>query len=226
MEQLHENITDIDTFTRNESYRGDCYKLLAACFYQPAKEIFLEEGLFENLSGLLKQVCPDAAVFSDTMKRGILNYGAEDLLVEYAKLFVGPYELKAAPYGSVYLDGGGKTMGDSTMEVLKIYNNEGLAIADDFRELPDHIAVELEFMYYLISRETEALKESDTETAVRFFRVRDSFKHAFLGKWVAPFCEKIKEETENSFYRALSDCLSVFIAKELEGEAVPEVLTA
>jgi len=29
----------------------------------------------------------------------------EDLMVDYAKLFIGPFDLLAPPYGSIYLDG-------------------------------------------------------------------------------------------------------------------------
>ncbi len=37
--------------------------------------------------------------------------------------------------GSVYLDEGRRVMGDSTMEVIKMYRDEGLSIDEDFKEL-------------------------------------------------------------------------------------------
>ena len=207
-----------------EQARSNCYKLLAACFYQPQKEIFMEEGLFENLTVLLKQACPDAVVFSEKMGRAILNYNNEDLLIDYAKLFVGPYELKAAPYGSIYLDEGRKIMGDSTIEVIKIYKDEGLSIDENFKELPDHIAVELEFMYYLIFKEVEALEKSETDKALNFIKTQELFLDKFLKKWVGPFCDKIKQGTDNEFYSSLADCLSVFIEKAHARNELPEAL--
>lgn len=205
-----------------EQARSNCYKLLAACFYQPQKETFMEEGLFENLTVLLKQACPDAVVFSEKMGQAILNYNNEDLLIDYAKLFIGPYELKAAPYGSIYLDDARKVMGDSTIEVIKIYKDEGLSIDEKFKELPDHIAVELEFMYYLIFKEIEALENSDNGRAAHFIETHELFQHRFLGKWVKPFCDKIKQGTDNEFYSSLADCLSTFVLNA----AVPDDLKA
>ncbi|MCL4457589.1 MAG: molecular chaperone TorD family protein [Nitrospirae bacterium] len=205
-----------------EQARSNCYKLFAACFYQPQKDIFVRERLFENLSLLLKQACPDAVVFSEEMGGTILNYSNEDLLIDYAKLFVGPNELLAPPYGSVYLDGERRVMGNSTIEVVKTYKDEGLAIDENFKELPDHIAVELEFMYYLIFKEIEALESSDDKKAAHFIEVQEMFLHRFLGRWVKPFCDAITEGTENEFYKALAGCLSTFVVKS----AVPDELKA
>ena len=158
------------------------------------------------------------------MGQAILNYNNEDLLIDYAKLFVGPYELKAAPYGSIYLDEGRKIMGDSTIEVIKIYKDEGLSIDENFKELPDHIAVELEFMYYLIFKEVEALEKSETDKALNFIKTQELFLDKFLKKWVGPFCDKIKQGTDNEFYSSLADCLSVFIEKAHARNELPEAL--
>jgi len=213
-------------YTEFEQARCECFKLLAACFYQPGKDALLEEKTLEGLSGLLRRVCPEAALSASTMRDALLKYSNEELLIEYAKLFVGPFELKAAPYGSVYLDDGRKIMGDSTLEVTKIYKEEGLALDENFKELPDHIAAELEFMYYLAYQEVEALEKNDTEKAAHFLNRQEYFLRTFLGRWVAPFCEKIKQGTENEFYQALADCLAMFITKTNFSDAMPEELKA
>ena len=102
----------------NSRTKENCFRLLSACFYEPSKTLFLEENIFGKLTEDLKQVCPDAAGFSSNMGRSIHNYEDKELSVEYAKLFVGPFELAAPPYGSVYMDDGGRVMGDSTMKVI------------------------------------------------------------------------------------------------------------
>ena len=96
----------------------------------------------------------------------------------------------APPYGSVYTDDGRRTMGDSTLEAIKIYKDEGLAIDENFKELPDHIAVEFEFMYYLIFKETEALEKSETDKALDFIKTQELFLDKFLARWVKPFVIK------------------------------------
>lgn len=226
MENTQGALIGIDEYTVYKKKKGDCYRLIAACFYPPKKNVFMQEGLFRTLAGLLNDVCPSASIHAAAMGNALGNSSDDELALEYARLFVGPFELKAPPYGSVYIDKERKVMGDSTVAVTKCYQNSGLAISDDFRELPDHIAVELEFMYYLIFKETEVLGKSETDNARYYLNIQDTFKHKFLGKWAAPFCDKIKEGTENTFYRELSDCLLAFVSMELEGEALPEGLRA
>jgi TorA maturation chaperone TorD len=201
----------------HERTRGDCYKLLSACFYLPRKKLYLEEDLFQNLTMLLKTACPEAALFSIEMEKAIHNYSDESLAIEYAKLFVGPYELKAPPYGSIYLDQGRRVMGDSTLEVGKMFEGAGLSMDEHFKDLPDHISVELEFMYYLIHREVEALEKSEMERALSFKETQETFLNRFLRPWVPPFCKKIKENTENEFYNALADCLLCFLNDSEDG---------
>jgi TorA maturation chaperone TorD len=205
---------DINESILFERKRGDCYKLLSACFYLPKKEIYLEEKVFEALTLLLNTLCPDAAIFSAAMEETIQKYSNEDLAVEYARLFVGPFELKAPPYGSIYLDGERRVMGDSTMEVVRIYEKAGLATDKEFKELPDHIAVELEFMYYLIYKEVEALEKLEKDKALALEETRNHFFNRFLSPWVPSFCQKIKEATDNHFYLALANCLSTFVTNQ------------
>lgn len=191
---------------------GDCFRLLSACFYPPKKQLYLQEGLFQNLTTALKLVCPDACIFSKKMEEAFLNDPSEDLMVEYARLFLGPYELKAPPYGSVYLDQGRRVMGDSTMGVIKMYQEAGLSIDEDFKELPDHIAVELEFMYYLIYQEVEASENSQLDRASTLRETQGLFLNRFLKPWIPHFCTKIKENTENEFYVALANCVVTIVS--------------
>ena len=216
----------ISDFILKEKTRGDCYRLLSACFYQPQKEVFIQEEFFKNLEVLLRQISPDAAARVSVMGKAFLKYSEEDLLVAYAKLFVGPNELLAPPYGSVYLDGEKKLMGDSTMEVIKMYEEQGLSMDSEFRNLPDHITVELEFMYYLIFKEIEALEKSDMDKALDFIKTQGLFLDKFLTKWVKPFCDKIKKGADNEFYSSLADCLFVFIEKAHARNELPEALKA
>lgn len=194
-----------------ERKRGDCYRLLAACFYLPRKDLFAQTDLFLNLVSLLQSVCPAASVPAAALQEEVERYTEEELAVEYARLFVGPYELKAPPYGSLYIEKEGKVMGDSTMEAVRMYRDEGLSIDGDFKEVPDHITAELEFMYYLIFREVEQLGNGEAHAAAEYRGKQEAFLKKALGRWVLPFCERMQEGTENGWYRALAECLAVFV---------------
>ena len=198
----------------HETTRGDCFRFLSACFYPPDRELFLQESLFRNLATALNQIAPATSDFSKKMEEAFLHYCNEDMRVEYARLFVGPFELKAPPYGSVYLEHERRVMGDSTMAVLKMYEEAGLVMDEDFKELPDHVAVELEFMSYLIYQEVQALEQSMMDRAIKLKTRQELFLNRFLKPWIPPFCREIKENTENEFYEALADCLFTFVEKQ------------
>lgn len=212
-----------EQFIQFERARRDCYKLFAACFYQPQKKLYLDENIFPVLGNLLTRVSPDAAVFAEKMETSVMHCDEEELLVEYARLFVGPNELLAPPYGSVYLEQGRSVMGESTARVMDFYRAEGLSMDEEFHNLPDHITAELEFMYYLAHQEVEALEKNDEEKAAYFQNRQEVFQRTFLDGWVMSFCEKIKESTETGFYQALAGCLSLFMSKT-ERCAIPKEL--
>ncbi len=201
--------TDLST----ERARGDCYRLLAACFYPPQRDVWLEENLVGNLADLLDAVCPAAAASCRQMRESLVTTDAQDLAVEHARLFVGPRHVVAPPYGSVYLDEGRRVMGDSTLAALHAYEEAGLRPDPHLKELPDHIAVELEFLYYLTFRGVEASRGNGrAREAGYFFSARQAFLDNHLRRWVPPFTATVKDGSQSDFYRHLAGCLASFLA--------------
>jgi TorA maturation chaperone TorD len=209
-------------FVTVEQQRGDCFKLLAACFYPPERKVLLEEEVLENLFRLLGAVCPEAAPYAEGMA-GTLSQAADgELAVAHAKLFVGPFELQAPPYGSLYLESQKRLMGDSTMGVLEMYQRAGLALSTDFQDAPDHIAAELEFMYFLIAKELQALRKGDRNEAFGYLKMQQEFHDKYLYPWIEPFAERVRTESEHEFYSLLADSLSTFIMKTPVPGTLPE----
>jgi len=198
----------------HESSRMEAFQLLSDCYFLP------DPGLSEKLENLelnMAKVCDPAVVFIQNMCK---EFGArtnlDQLKVDFSKLFVGPYKLFAAPYGSVYLDGERKIMGDSTLDVKKRYREAGLDTAKNFKDAPDHISAELEFMYYLIFKEIEAFSNSDTETGIGFIQKQKSFLEGHLLAWVPEFAKSIIEYAQNSFYLNLAKATQMFLKKNYE----------
>ena len=200
-----------DPFLDAQGARGECFRLLAACFYPPQPALWKQEALLENLTELLTRTCPGAAEHARRMQESLVRGNAEELAVEHARLFVGPQRVIAPPYGSVYVEEGRRVMGESTLDALRIYEKAGLRLDADFKELPDHVAVELEFAYYVTSRGVRAAEAGDAEEARIYESARETFLDRHLRRWVAPFCARIAEGTESDFYRSLARCLAAFI---------------
>jgi len=188
-----------------KEYRRDLYKLLSDCYHLP------DEELIENLNGLDTKI---RGLFSDLANfcPGISDISS--LTIDYSKLFVGPYGLLASPYGSVYLEGKSQVMGNSTIDVKKRYAEEGLDIG--LKEAPDHIAIELEFMYFLIFQEITAFNNQDYNEVNRYQGKQKAFLETHLGVWVSDFTDKVAENAETVFYKNLARLTKSFVTEDLK----------
>ena len=193
--------------------REDIYRLLAACFYPPAEEL-IEESCCAALADLLASVAPEAARHARDATVALGNGSLEALAVEHARLFIGPFQLVAPPYGSIYLDDTKTVMGDSTARVAAFYYGCGLQLAEDFHELPDHFAVELEFMSFLAFKQREAEVSGDLNEAARISSLQQEFLGKFLMPWLEPFTSAIINDGEAPFYQDIARCTSSFIAAD------------
>jgi TorA maturation chaperone TorD len=168
------------------------------------------------LNGLKK---PMGQPYSEIAKYIPRMNDIELLKIDYSKLFVGPYGLLAPPYGSVYLENNGRIMGDSTMDVGNRYRKEGLDIV--IKEAPDHIAVELEFMYFLIFKEIEARENSEWGSVTNYVKKQKDFLKIHVGMWVPEFADNIEKNAETQFYKSLSRATRSFILMENKMANIP-----
>lgn len=205
---LTKNLSTTEIAMTDSVTRANCFKLLAACFYEPDRHLFMEEQVCTNLKNLLASWAPGAAQAASDMERCLVHSEQDLLSVDHAALFIGPFELLAAPYGSVYLEKHRQVMGNSTVNVQKSYEEAGVAV--DVREPPDHIAIELEFMHYLCRKEADAATAGDTETAAKFHNRQTDFYWSSL-QWVPQLCESIRTGAASEFYQGLADCLEHFM---------------
>jgi TorA maturation chaperone TorD len=191
-------------FISKEEYRRDCYQVLADCYYLPDERLLKTlKSLDKSRNNLQSELASSAPELNNI----------EALRVDYSKLFVGPYKLLAPPYGSVYLENSTRLMGDSTLDVKNRYVKEGLQV--DLKEAPDHIAIELEFMYYLISKEVEAALNSNTVNTVAYLEKQKDFLGTHLGIWVSDLASNILANAETMFYKNIARLTDSFVREDL-----------
>jgi len=145
----------------------------------------------------------------------------EDLTKEYLRLFVGPGHVKCPPYESIYrqdrpLLEKGLVMGPSTADVRRRYAEAELVLAKNFNDLPDHIAVEMEFMHFLCAEELRALEEGNCQEATRRREMQQEFLREHLEPWVDRFAECILRSTSSSFHKSAANLLKTFVKNESE----------
>jgi TorA maturation chaperone TorD len=195
-----------------EMARQQVYQNLAGCFQIPDNTLFfLVDQLADSLEILesragdpVTKMRAESAVSSDFHL----------LTTEFSRLFVGPFTLPAPPYGSVYIEKMRKTMGDSTMDVLKRYQTAGVDLADDFREVPDHVTAELEFMYLLIYKEIEEIQSDHPEMVHQMLVHQISFLEDHLNYWIPEFADLVMTHASKPFYRHLAEAAKFFIAED------------
>ncbi|MED4354481.1 molecular chaperone TorD family protein [Schinkia azotoformans] len=180
------------------------YKILSSLFYKPTEDSLqslsiLQEVFFETDENL----CLLTTALLKEAKKESLN----SLIFDFGRLFVGSSRPLASPYASIYLEGKWEVMGQSTIDTLQYYKEAGLEIKEDFHELPDHIAVELEFVYYLIYK---YLEENDE----KYLSSQQKFVEKILNNWVPSFAKLIKEHAETEFYRLIGSILEKWIEKD------------
>jgi TorA maturation chaperone TorD len=193
--------------------RADLCRLLAACYYEPAVE-FAEERLFDSLAAAAGAI--DAALAQQAAQLGaaFLATDLQELLVDYTRLLQGPVGAPAKPYGSVWLDAGEGLMRDSTLAALALYREGGFEVADDFRDLPDHVAAELEFLYLLLFRQAEALRQGNAAAGAEAAALRRRFVAEHLGAWAPPFTAALGAHAQTDFYRVLAELTAHAVALE------------
>lgn len=193
--------------------RADLFRFVSACYYEPAPE-FAEERLFDSMHTAALLAEPALA---EPIRRLGEAFAADDLqtlLIDYTRLFLGPVQPLARPYGSFWRSGETPLMQDSTMTVLDLYRQGGFEMDEAFRELPDHVAVELEFVYLLGFRQHQARLAGDAEALARVHALRQRFLHDHLAGWIVPFTTALQAGAQTAFYRALAEVTAGLLQAE------------
>ena len=199
----------------SEAARADLCRLIAACYYEPGPEL-AEERVFDAMREAAALIDPELAAGARQLGDAFAAASLEDLLVDYTRLFLGPVGAPARPYGSVWLDVDKGLMQDSTMAVLALYAEGGFEIDEAFRELPDHVAAELEFLYLLLFKAAQARLAGDGPTLAARAKLRRRFLGAHLGAWVGRFAAAVKTNAQTDFYRTLAELTERFVIAETE----------
>jgi len=122
----------------------------------------------------------------------------DDILLELETGFTNQFinrlgGVPAPPYGSLYLERDGILMGQSSLKVLEAYRAEDLSL-EGGGEPPDYLATELEFLYYLVGQEEEALSRRDVEGARDKTVKQKAFVSELLSPWVSVFCLRVAKD--------------------------------
>lgn len=200
--------------------RSSLYDLLALGFSLPSEELLQTLGArIPQILGEGEALCPWPGLKGELERLRTFagkNPGEQEKLLatlrlEYTRLFVGPYTLIVPPYESIYREPTRTVMGTSTLDVMRRYEEAGFLLSPSFKELPDHVAVELEFLALLSGEEAEAWERGDLAKAFRLLRLEEAFLRDHLGEWIRGFSDRLVSSTESPFYQAMAELARAYV---------------
>ncbi len=184
------------------------YKMLSLAYLYPGDidwNTFLNElpEILEEAAGILPlDITTEIATLS------ILSHSLElkQICCEHTLLFINnPNKNPIAPYESVYLED--TIMGRCTQSVQELYEQYGLAVDQQHSYLlPDHIALELDFMACLIEKSLESGASSLEE--------QNSFFDNHTGRWAQQFLADIKDTKPDAYFTLLATVADKFFQYE------------
>lgn len=203
--------------TGRSGAREDFCRYLAGCYYEPS-EVFREERLFEAMFAASSAIDAELAESVRRLGEAFDQQTLQDLLVDHTQLFIGPAQPTAMPYASFWLTDDPSQRHAATMTVLGLYEEGGFDVSDEFRELPDHLAAELEFLYLLIHSQNHGQAAGGVIDAADAARLRRRFVSDHLASWIDPFAAAVDVGATTAFYRELARCTQHFLRLEAASE--------
>lgn len=198
--ELNAIASKIITFTEE---RKQTYLKLSYGFSYPERET-IEELWDKELFGDLMQFSIDEII--------------QFLQVEFTRLFINTaYEsLLAPPYESYYQNERSLLMSAPIITELEyLFQITGLEFAG--RDLsPDHIAVEMEYMSYLVEEEQKYRNNNDNSNLSIILDLQKHFIDKHLKLWTISFFEKTSQHSNYHFYKKLSQIGQEFIQTETD----------
>jgi len=200
--------------------RADLSRFLSACYYEPTAD-FAEADIFGSILAAATAVHPDLVTHAGRLADAFAAQDLDELLVDYTRLFLGPIQALATPYGSAWLSRESVQAEDPTAAVRELYEHGGFDIGEDFADLPDHVAVELEFLYLLLFTQRLATRSGNLDDLAAAQLLQRQFLGEHLGAWIGAFTTAVKAHAETAFYRELAGLTERFVQMEADALKAP-----
>lgn len=189
------------------------YRLFAWLFLAPDETSFqtLQKGAEELFQ---MEILWAKLPFADSLRsllsqlKKLNGTAVTQLSQEHNRLFlINPL---VPPYESIFLASEPQARGWIAAHLERTYERYGLAISA-LNELPDHLAVELEFMSYLCEQEALAWQADDAEAQARFAEAQRAFIEQHLSHWLPDLHERVRAFEPNGLYAQVTEALNAFM---------------
>ena len=162
-------------------------RLLGVCFYYEPSDSRIAGVLdfFRQPNWMQEWEIPTSEKLTALIKQGL----KQDLTEQYQNLFIGPNELQAPPWGSVYLDPECVIFGHSLLALRDFLKRHQIAFQSQQDEPEDHIGLMLMLAAYLAENRPNLLAE---------------FLSQHLLTWAPHFLSQLANVENHPFYQGLA----------------------
>jgi len=146
--------------------------------------------------------------------RGLAGVRPASVEEQYVYVFIAnPDYAPCLPYESAYVDSAAAP-GWTAVEVERKYAAAGLSLAPSLHEVPDHAAVELEFMAFLCDQESSAWKAQRLKEGIKALKQQATFLEQHLGRWFPAFARRVAAKDNGEIYAPLARTAEAFISHD------------
>jgi TorA maturation chaperone TorD len=161
----------------------------------------------------------------------LVDAGVRDLhrmQQEYCKVFVAkPGGTPCHPSESIYLEQQGHSVGWIMAQLEHEYATAGLSLSPDLQVMPDHAAVELEFMSFLCGKEADAWDRKKAKDGVQTLERQAVFLDRHLARWTPDWARQIALVKGQGIYSVLAETAQAFVShdQDLISTLLPRLVT-
>ncbi len=206
-EEKRDNLKVINPFLRSAAYK----KLSSLFTYPENNESYRQfrdekreiKDIFAELS---TEYDIDFQDDVDSLTSAVDGLSLQDIQVEYVRLF--DYRPKCLIVESAYIYRRDKSTDPEKCASVRdgvedFYSRFGLETGCWFKQPPDHLSVELEFMHYLTHQEGVCMKDESDEVG-RYLEGEKEFLSEHLLEWAVGFCDCLRDNSCLSLYSSLA----------------------
>ena len=184
-------------------------------FYSTLEEGFLRSFPFSGQNDFIREGVQLASSYLEAHDSD-QEKALDRLRGDYTRLFIGPMELPAPPWESVYLSRDRLLFQKETMEVRRVYRKFGYVPTNYPHEADDHLGLELDFMFRLASRTKEEFNQGKLDSTLELLQEQATFLENHLLEWVPELTEDILHAAETSFYQGMAKILHGYLQQDRE----------
>ncbi len=209
--------------------RSVLYQLLSTAFLYPG------DGTLAGMRESAQRAMPLASKMGWGRVEGVLQrleqqiqaIDEEQLLQDYLDVFGHTTSADCPPYEGEYGQAHIFQKSHMLADLQGFYKAFGVEISATFKDRPDHLSVELEFMHLLALKEAYALlHQHDADKVEVCQRAQGSFLALHLAPWAIPFALTVaKKAGKRNVYYTWAHLLDLYLTAEFDEFQAPAATT-